>query len=399
MTHSKKIGVATATIIGMNAMIGAGIFAAPAAIGTQVGPAGIIAYLFVVVAVWFMAQSLARLTQLYPQEGSFYTYASQWGGHTIGMIASISYILGLVIAMGLLCQLAGMFLFALMPCLSQNTLGLISLFSLILLNMVGVKFSELGQHILIVCTVFPLIAITIMCFAKANFANLVPFAPFGFSAVLKGTRVAIFGFFGFECVTSLFNIVQDPAKNVSRAVTYSILIVGTIYTLFITSIILAIPMNLFTSAEMPITTPLKVIFGYDWIITLINFAILAAILGTIHSMIWGTSHLFFAVLKRVKNGTIQSYIAKNKINQTICVFGIGICILFTYLTMHNIDLFFNLTAIFIVASFVLSMITLLTLKSEWQSGQNIKTILGILTACALVIFASEGLIQELIKLL
>jgi len=399
MTQSKKIGVATATIIGMNAMIGAGIFAAPAAIATQVGPAGIIAYLFVVCAVWFMAQSLARLTQLYPQEGSFYTYASQWGGHTVGMIASISYIIGLVIAMGLLCQLAGMFLFALIPCLTPNALGLITLFSLVLLNMVGVKFSEIGQQILIVCTVFPLIAITIMCLTKANFANLTPFAPFGFSAVLKGTRVAIFGFFGFECVTSLFNIVKDPGKNVPRAVTYSILVVGTIYTLFIASIILAIPASLFTSAEMPITAPLKVIFGYDWIITWINFAILAAILGTIHSMIWGTSHLVLAVFKRVKNASVQSLIAKNKITQPICVLGIGACILFTYLTTHNIDLFFNLTAIFIVTSFVLSMITLLTLKSEWQSGQTIKTILGILTAFAIVIFAGEGLIQELIKLL
>ena len=399
MGNSAKIGVTTATIIGMNAMIGAGIFAAPAAIGSQVGPAGILAFLFVVCAVWFMAQSLARLTQLYPQEGSFYTYASQWGGHTVGMIASICYLVGLVIAMGLLCQLAGMYLFALIPCLTPNTLGLITLFSLVLLNMVGVKFSELGQQILIVCTVFPLIAITIMCLTKANFANLTPFAPFGFSAVLKGTRIAIFGFFGFECVTSLFNIVKDPGKNVSRAVTYSIVIVGTIYTLFIASIVLAIPMSLFTSPEMPITEPLKAIFAYDWIITFLNFAILAAIMGTIHSMIWGTSHLLFAVFKQVKNASIQSLVAKNQINQTMCVVAIGVGILLTYLTMHNIDLLFNLTAIFIVASYVLSMITLLTLKSEWQSGQTIKTILGILTACAIVIFAGEGLIQELIKLL
>ena len=36
----QKIGVSTATIICMNAMIGAGIFTIPAAMGAHVGPAG-----------------------------------------------------------------------------------------------------------------------------------------------------------------------------------------------------------------------------------------------------------------------------------------------------------------------------------------------------------------------
>ena len=53
MPHSdtKKIGVATATIVGMNAMIGSGIFTAPSAMAAHVGPAGIIAFFFVVVAI------------------------------------------------------------------------------------------------------------------------------------------------------------------------------------------------------------------------------------------------------------------------------------------------------------------------------------------------------------
>ena len=72
-TNVSKIGVATATIVGMNAMIGAGIFTAPAAIGSFVGPAGIIAYIFVIIAVWFIAQSLSRVAARFPQEGSFYT--------------------------------------------------------------------------------------------------------------------------------------------------------------------------------------------------------------------------------------------------------------------------------------------------------------------------------------
>ena len=90
-------------------MIGSGIFTAPAALANQVGPAGILLYIFIVPAVWLVALSIARLAQLYPEEGSFYTYTKQWGGHTLGMVAISAYFIGLLIAMGLLCQVAGIY--------------------------------------------------------------------------------------------------------------------------------------------------------------------------------------------------------------------------------------------------------------------------------------------------
>src|SRR5438445_3755684 len=96
--QTNKISLATATIVGMNAMIGSGIFTAPATMAAYVGPAGIVAYIIVVASVWFLAQSLARMAQLYPEEGSFYTYTKQWAGHTFGMIACFSYLFGLIIA-------------------------------------------------------------------------------------------------------------------------------------------------------------------------------------------------------------------------------------------------------------------------------------------------------------
>src|SRR5690606_30021801 len=115
MESHKKIGVVTATIVCMNAMIGAGIFSVPVALQSEVGPAGLITYLFVILAVWCIALSLARVAALYPQEGSFYTYARQWGGNKIGAAAACSYLIGLVIAMGLLAQIAASYLQTFIP--------------------------------------------------------------------------------------------------------------------------------------------------------------------------------------------------------------------------------------------------------------------------------------------
>lgn len=384
-----KIGVATATIVGMNAMIGAGIFTAPAAIGSFVGPAGIVAYIFVIIAVWFIAQSLSRVAARFPQEGSFYTYAKQWGGHVVGCIAGYSYLVGLLIAMGLLAQVSGHFLQdPFLPNVSAQTLGLIALFALIALNMFGVVLSELGQQILIITTTFPLIVTTIMCFTKADLSNLTPFAPYGLRNVFQATRAVIFGFFGFECASSLFAIVKDPQRNVPRALTYSIAIVGGLYLLFVSSIILSTPLSLFSNPKIAISTVLKIVFPNNlWILTAVHIAILSAVLGTVHSMIWSSSALMVSLLKQA-NGI--------RLNQRLAVLIVGLCIFLSFMFFKNIDLFFSLTAISIVSAYILSMITLLTIKEERKGAKLFVTIGGMLMAGVILYFAFEGLIQQLV---
>ena len=86
--EQQKIGLITAIIIGMNGMIGSGIFTFPAVFASNVGPAGILAFLFVIFSVWAVSFSLSYLARDYPEEGSFYTYTKQWAGNIGGFIAT-----------------------------------------------------------------------------------------------------------------------------------------------------------------------------------------------------------------------------------------------------------------------------------------------------------------------
>lgn len=389
--ESKKISVTTATIIGMNAMIGSGIFSAPATMATNVGPAGIIAYIFVVIAVWFMALAFARLAYLFPQQGSFYTYARSWSGHIGGVLACGAYLIGFFIAMGLLCQMAGMYLNSAIPTLNAQTLGFITLFSLVTLNACGVQLATWGQRVLIVCTVFPLLATIIMCLPHINLSYATPFFPFGFANVLKATRVVIFGFFGFECATALFPIVEHPTKNVPRALTYAIGSVGLLYTLFIAALIFSTPLHYFNSPDVLVSDVLAHTFpGHIWLVRSIHLAILSAIIGTIHAMIWSSSMLLRDFTQVLRMPTFT---------QRTAVFIVGACITLSYSTISNVALFFNLTAFFVVFAYLMAMIALLTHTEEWRSGHNYKTLVGIATACMIFAFALEGLLDEISKLM
>jgi len=392
-----KIGLATATIIGMNAMIGSGIFTAPAALASNVGPAGILAYIFVATAIWFMADSFARLAKLFPEEGTFYTYAKQWGGHITGMIAITCYFIGLVVGMGLLTRVSGNYIADLFPSIPGTVFSMLVLTILMIINAFGIGLSKLGQHILIVLTVLPILTISAICFSQAHTSNLTPFAPYGFTNVMAATSKVIFGFFGFECATSLFNCVKNPEKNIPKALTYSIFLVGALYTLFIGAIILSTPLNLFAIKELPevlkMTLP-----EYPWIVTIINVSILSAIIGTIHSMVWASGCLLLSLFKKMTRPTFKKLLSTNIINRKTSIILSGLVIYVSFLVIKKQDLFFSLAAIFIVFSYLTSIVTLLFIKEEWKSRQNIKTVIGIATASMIFIFAAQDLIQEVAKI-
>lgn len=391
---NQKISVSTAIIIGMNAMIGAGIFSITSLLASKVGPAGILTYLFAFTAVWFMAKSIARTAYLFPQEGSFYVYAKQLGGHYLGLLSAGLYLAGLLVAMGLLCRFAGIYLYQIIPYQSAATLGIATLVTIIALNLLGVQLSTLGQYILIGCTIFPLLTITGLCLTKVNFSNLTPFIPFGPLSIIEGTKIAIFGFFGFECTASLFNIVEQPEKNVPRALTYALLFVGIIYFVFIASVILSLPLELFvTNPSITLPEALQHTFPESpTLLFIINVSIVSAIIGSVHAMVWTASELLLSYCKRLGIPKLTKAIKSKTITNKHTVLLCGVIILLSCLTVSNLDLFFSLIDTAVIFTYITAISPLLFIKSEWKSGQNITTILGLITACTIFSVAIKTLV-------
>ncbi len=199
-TENNKIGLLTAIIISVNAMLGAGIFLLPRKMALLCGPIGILTTICVAATVWFIGYCIARVATNIPGEGSFYLYTKQWGGHRLGLIVSALYIIGLTIAIGLLFRTAGDYLHHYFPNTDPLYLGAALWAIVVALNISGAHLSSIGQRILIVTTVAPLILITILCFSKAHIGYLIPFAPYGHTSALFATRLVIFGFFGFEAI-------------------------------------------------------------------------------------------------------------------------------------------------------------------------------------------------------
>lgn len=389
MDKSQKIGLIAAISICMNGMIGAGIFTVPTKLIAQAGPAGLLTYIFVTIAVWFIALTLSRVAERYPLEGSFYTYAKQWGGHTIGLVAAGSYITGLVIALGLLAGIAGSYVHAYIPALSASILSYALIIAVTVLSITGLRITQLGQYILVLCTIIPIMLTTFVCLSHARFEHFSPFAPFGLLTILTASKAVIFGFFGFECAASLFTLIEHPEKNVPKALTYSLVAVSGLYICFIASLILAFPATDFSYAaqhNLPLTAVLAPLFvGCEWMLSIITFSITTALIGVLYAMTFSCGQLLASLSRRCKNEQVHMSAKSGTLF-------IALGIVASFLTLHDADLFFSLTSIFILAAFMMSMLSLF-----FEKKYRVTTTVALLTSSLIFACAAHDVWNELSK--
>jgi amino acid transporter len=254
------------------------------------------------------------------------------------------------------------------------------------------KISAVGQHVLIAATVLPLFATTIICLTRADASLLTPFAPFGIAKVFTSARIIIFSFFGFECCASLYTVMQNPTRDVPRALILSILFVGAIYFFFMVSLILAVPLHYFSDPLIPISSVLKQIFPQqEWLILLIHTSILAATLGTIHAMQWGTSELLHVLVRKI---AFLRPIVPFMTTQCSAIL-LGGLLFLPLLFFQNLNLFFSCTAIGVAGAYLLSIMTLFFIKQEWKLTRLIVPIIAVGTIVLILGFSIENIIEEL----
>lgn len=420
---SKKMGLAMAVIVGMNAVIGAGIFLIPERLIGTVGPAALISYFFVALAVWAMAFSLARVAQYCSKEGSFYTYVQNWAGKKTGIAVTISYCAGLIIALGLLTRMTGIYLNQIFSNVNPLILSISILIILAISILLGTKILKWGQIILIILTIAPLALITILCLTKANIHNLTPFMPYGVSSIFRATKIIVFGFFGFEAIASLYNFVENPQKTIPKSITLTVVLVSLIYITFVGATFLGIDKNLFLNGKNLAEALYQMFPTYFWLISAIIWGIIITIMGTIHSMIWSVSTLIESVFKMFDF---------KKINLKVSVILVSSLVGLSCIFLKNLDLFFNLTTLFIVPAIMISILPLLINKIKKDSSlekinsKEIKqkidnqkedkfnqeqskeifiqttcsekfiSLIGILTGMVMIVYAVEGIIKILI---
>jgi basic amino acid/polyamine antiporter, APA family len=281
----KILGVRDLTLMGIAAVIGAGIFSTIGGAAYNGGPGVIYLFLITAITCGFTAMCYAEFSARVPVSGSAYTYSYVAFGEIIAWIIGwaliLEYAIGnIVVAVSWsayfnnLLQGIGVHMPAWLTTdptsaklafekamgegksvsdLAYNLAPQIGSFKLIMnvpaciivllisiLVYIGIKESKKSANFMVVFKIVILLFVVGLGIFYINTDNWTPFMPNGFTGILKGVSAVFYAYIGFDAISTTAEECKNPQRDLPRGMIYSLLICTVIYvvvTLVITGMV------------------------------------------------------------------------------------------------------------------------------------------------------------------
>ena len=238
--ESKKLGFWSIVLLGINGIIGSGIFLLPNKAMAIIGPASLLVMLFDMFLVLAITFCFAEASGLFKENGGAYIYAKEafgdFIGYEVGFLSWATRIIAFsTMSVGFATALGG-----LIPSLNTDMMKniIISVIFIVLavINLLGIKLYEVIQNLATIAKILPFIlfiGMGIFYIEPVNFTPLVPngvYTPgsFGAAAVML-----FFAFTGFESLAVAAAEMENPQKNLPKATLITIFTVSAIYILLL----------------------------------------------------------------------------------------------------------------------------------------------------------------------
>lgn len=246
VTLSRTLGLLDITMIGIGAMIGAGIFVLTGIAAGEAGPALVMAFLLNGIVTTFTALSYAELGSAFPEAGGGYLWVKQGMGGTQGFLAGWMSWFAHAVACSLYGLGFGRFAVELIslgyPAVHNNANLLTLVFMAIIvalfsyINVRGASEAGLVGNVVtiakvIILIIFIVIGIRAMLLQPDLNVFTDNFLPHGLSGVFVAMGLTFIAFEGYEIIAQSGEEVKNPMHNIPRAIFISIIVVVIIYAL------------------------------------------------------------------------------------------------------------------------------------------------------------------------
>jgi amino acid transporter/nucleotide-binding universal stress UspA family protein len=255
VTFARNLGLFDATMIGIGAMIGAGIFVLTGIAAGEAGPAALLAFALNGLVTLLTALAYAELSSVYPKSGGGYSFIAKAfpgpAGFASGWMLWFCYIIACALyALGFgsyfwefihtyfpqIAEFVFNFLGHKAPALIVTTLVSIIF---ILINMRGTAVTGSVENVITMAKIIILgIFITyglnrIFEIPSEAAANFRPFLPNGGGGVLIAMGLTFIAFEGYDLIATVAEEIKAPEKTIPRATIISLAVTLFIYLMIL----------------------------------------------------------------------------------------------------------------------------------------------------------------------
>jgi len=297
------------TLLGIGAIIGAGIFVLSGEGAAKAGPAVTLSFVMAGTACGFTALAYAELAAMIGGSGSAYGYAYVGFGELTAWVIGWDLILEYSLAASVVAigwsgyvnkALAAVGLHVPPELLhSPAEGGIINLpaaaIILILagLLMVGVRESARFNAAIVFIKLTAIAIFMAVAFAHLDIHNWSPFAPFGWEGVMGGAALIFFAYIGFDAVSTAADETRNPQRDLPMGIILSLSICTILY-IAVGALLTGIAPYQSLDVPSPVADALLNI-GVRWAAAVVSAGAIAGLTSVMLVMFFGQTRIFFAM--------------------------------------------------------------------------------------------------------
>jgi len=300
-TPAPMMGPWLTTGLVVGTMIGSGIFMLPVSLA-PLGINAVVAWLISIAGALSIAFALARLSRG-GGEGGIQSFIEQDFGPVIGFVVTWAFWISCWVSNAAVAIAFGAATSRINPMFGDNTVIVFSIASisfLTLVNALGVRVSGGLNLLTIAIKLVPLLGVVVLLvLSQGGGGTLEPLAavPLTIGGVATATSLTLFAMLGFENATAPVGKVRDPARTLPRAILGGTALVGLVYLLSSSAVLLLLPAEAVASSPAPYAD----VFGArggEGLVLLAAFAIAVSAFGSLNCGILVSGELGYAMAQR-----------------------------------------------------------------------------------------------------
>lgn len=292
---ARRLGTLDAVVIGLGAMIGAGVFAAVGPAAEVAGSGLLLGLAIAAVVAYANATSSAQLAALHPESGGTYVYGRRQLGPFWGYLAGWAFVVGKTASCAAMALTVGAYAWP----QAARPIAVAAVVALTAANYRGIRKTAWLTRAIVAVVLAALAAVVAATLGGGAaepvliIAGLGSATPYG---VLQAGGLLFFAFAGYARIATLGEEVVDPQRTIPRAIPVALGITLVVYAAVAVSALAALGASGLAASDAPLAAAVET-GRFAAVAPLVRVGATVASLGVLLSLLVGVSRTTLAMAR------------------------------------------------------------------------------------------------------
>jgi basic amino acid/polyamine antiporter, APA family len=291
---ARRLGTGDAVVLGVGAMLGAGVFAAFAPAAAAAGAWLMVGLLLAGAVAWCNATASAQLAAQYPSSGGTYLYGRERLGEWWGFLAGWGFVVGKTASMA---AMAMTFAAYSVPEPWQRPTAVAAVVGIAALNYRGITRTAALSRVLVAVVLSALALAVTVAWAGGEPETerlALHLGEVGVYPVLQSAALLFFAFAGYARIATLAEEVRDPQRTIPRAITLALGLVVVVYAVVGATVLAVLGPEAVATSTAPVAQTVEST-GWAWASPVVRVGAAAASLGALLALVAGVGRTALAM--------------------------------------------------------------------------------------------------------